>query len=387
MKRRSPDGPRLTTVPKMPENPIIGATITGIPGERHMKSRHLVAIACALCCAGYQAVYAQQRASFLQRGPSSRDATPQELTLPSLNMRPVMFNTSQADAILANLQVFPADNPWNQVVAAWPLHPNSAAIISSIGRDKVFRYNTDMAFILVPFNQRRIDVEIGIYADESDPGPYPVPGNVPIEGWPVNYQRDPDLDHLTLKDVQRDTIGEGGDRHAIVVDPVRKRLYEFYQMKLVGTKWQASQASIFDLSSNALRPAGWTSADAAGLPIFPAVVRHDDLQRGIVQHAMRVTVSRTRRAYVYPARHYASSLTDADLPRMGERIRLKASVNVNSFSPPVKAILRGLQQYGMFVADNGIDWAISVAPDHRIPVLHEELRRIKGSDFEVVTPP
>jgi hypothetical protein len=306
---------------------------------------------------------------------------------PQMFARPIAFDTPEADKILSTLQVFPADNAWNQNISAWPLHPNSANMIASIGTDKVFRYNTDMSFVLVPHAQRKIPVEIGIYEDESDPGPYPVPSSLPIEGWPAYYQREPDLDHLTLEDVQRDTLDEGGDRHAIVVDPVNGRLWEFYQMRLVGDRWQASQASFFDLKSNALRPAGWTSADAAGLPIFPAIVRYDDIQRGIVRHAMRVTVSRTRRAYVHPARHYASSLTDVNLPRMGERIRLKASVNVESFSPAVRAILRGLQQYGMFVADNGIDWAISVAPDPRIPVLHEELRRLHGRDFEVVTPP
>lgn len=301
--------------------------------------------------------------------------------------KPVMFNTPEADALLSKLQVFPPDNAWNQVITNWPVHPNSANMISSIGRDKVFRYNTDMSFVLVPSFQKKVAVDVGIYEDESDPGPYPVPSNTPIEGWPAYYQREPDLQHLTLDDVQRDRIGEGGDRHAIVVDPVNRRLWEFYQMKLVGNRWQCAQASYFDLKTNALRPAGWTSADAAGLPIFPAIVRHDELQRGLVRHAMRVTVSRTRRAYVHPARHYASSNTDVNLPRMGERIRLKASFNTSNFTPPVRAILRGLQQYGMFVADNGIDWAISVAPDQRIPVLHEELRRVRGSDFEVVTPP
>jgi hypothetical protein len=144
---------------------------------------------------------------------------------------------------------------------------------------------------------------------------------------------------------------------------------------------------VFDLKHNKLRPDGWTSADAAGLPIFPAIVRYDDIQRGIVNHAMRVTVRRTRRAYVAPATHYASRLTDPHLPRMGERIRLRQDFDTGKFSPAVQAILKGLKKHGMFVADNGIDWAISVAPDERIPVLHAELRRLRGSDFEVVTPP
>src|SRR5205823_3820389 len=164
-------------------------------------------------------------------------------------------------------------------------------------------------------------------------------------------------------------------------------LYEFYQLKKVGTGWQAAQASIFDLKSNKMRPEEWTSADAAGLPIFPAVVRHDELKRGLVEHALRVTVVKTKREYVYPARHFASKHTDKNLPRMGERLRLKKSVDVSGFSAEVRAILKGLQKYGMFVADNGIDWAISVAPDPRIPILHDELRKLKGSDFEVIVPP
>ncbi|UCG58900.1 MAG: hypothetical protein JSU70_05175, partial [Phycisphaerales bacterium] len=138
---------------------------------------------------------------------------------------------------------------------------------------------------------------------------------------------------------------------------------------------------------NKLRPAGWTSADAAGLPIFPAVVRCDELKRGIVEHAMRVTVRKTRRAYVAPATHFASPHENKDYPRMGERLRLRQDYDISGFSPPVQAILKGLKKYGMFVADNGIEWAISVAPDPRIPNLHEELRRVKGSAFEVVVPP
>ena len=151
--------------------------------------------------------------------------------------------------------------------------------------------------------------------------------------------------------------------------------------------WEAAQASVFDLKTNELRPEGWTSTDAAGLPIFPATARYDELQRGIVEHAMRVTVVKTKREFVYPARHFASRLTDANLPRMGERIRLRRDFDIAGFSPEVQAILKGLKKYGMYVADNGIDWAISVTPDPRIKNLSEELRKIKGADFEVVTLP
>jgi hypothetical protein len=158
-------------------------------------------------------------------------------------------------------------------------------------------------------------------------------------------------------------------------------------MKKTDGGWQAAQSSIFDLNSNKLRPDGWTSTDAGGLPIFPAIARYDEFQRGSIDHALRVTVVKTRRAYVHPATHFASRHNDVNLPRMGERIRLRQDFNVSGFSPEVATILKCLKKYGMFVADNGIDWAVSVAPDPRIPVLHEELRKIKGSDFEVVTPP
>jgi hypothetical protein len=301
--------------------------------------------------------------------------------------KPVPFDTPQADKILEALQVFPADNPWNQDVSKWPLHPDSAKIVASIGPNKPFRYNPDMGFVLVPPDQKRVPVRIVSYPGESDTGPFPVPGIMPIEGWPANYQRSAKLKNVSLDAVQRDQLKEGGDRHALVVDPVNRKLYEFYQAKKTNAGWQAAQAPVFDLKSNKLRPDGWTSADAAGLPIFPAVVRYDELKRGMVEHAMRVTVRRTRRAYVYPATHFASRLTAPDLPRMGERLRLRGDFDVSGFSPPVQAILKGLKKYGMFVADNGIDWAVSVAPDPRIPVLHAELRRLKGSDFEVVVKP
>ncbi len=300
----------------------------------------------------------------------------------------IEFNTPEADAICSALEVYPENNPWNLVVEDWPVHANSQAIVKRAGAQKVFRYNPDMGFIIVPPDFKRIDVKIVSYPDESDKGPFPVPANIPIEGWPANYQRGgPKLRALTLEDVQRDKLKENGDRHASVLDPTNRMLYEFYQLKKVGAGWQAAQSSIFDLKSNKLRPDGWTSTDAAGLPLFPSVVRYDELKRGIVEHAMRVTFVKTRRAYVHPATHFASKLTDADLPRMGERFRLRKDFDIKGFSPEVQAILKGLQKYGMMNADNGIDWAISVAPDPRIPVMHEELRKVKGGDFEVVTPP
>jgi hypothetical protein len=324
----------------------------------------------------------------LRPGQSQADAPPARLDriraarMPAFD-KPVLFDTPEADAICSALEVFPPDNPWNAIVEDWPLHPNSKNIVASIGPNKPFRYNPDMGFVLVPPGQKKVDVKVVGYPDESDRGPFPVPGNTPIEGWPVAYRGK----KVTLDDVQHNKLKEDGDRHAIVVDPVNRMLYEFYQMRKTDSGWQASQSSVFDLKSNKLRPEEWTSADAAGLPIFPAVVRYDELNRGIVEHAMRVTVVKTRRAFVYPARHFASRRTDENLPRMGERLRLRKDFDVSRFSPEVRAILKGLKKYGMFVADNGIDWAISVAPDPRIKDMNEELRKIKGSDFEVVQPP
>jgi len=294
--------------------------------------------------------------------------------------RPILFGTPEADAIVSALEVFPPDNPWNLVVEDWPVHPNSKNIIASIGADKKFRYNADMGYVLVPPDQKKIDVKLGSAAAESDKGPYPVPDNTPIEGYPTSYKG------LTLDEVQRKDEGDI-DRHALVVEPTNRMLYEFYQMRKTDKGWIASGAAIFDLKSNKLRPDGWTSADAAGLPIFPATVRYDEIKRGMVEHAMRVGVGKTRRSYVYPATHYASKDTDENLPRMGERIRLKKDFDINGFSPEAQAILKGLKKYGMFVADNGLDWTISVVPDSRIPLLHEEFSKIKGSAFEVVEAP
>jgi hypothetical protein len=291
--------------------------------------------------------------------------------------KPILFGTAEADAIVSALEVFPPDNPWNLVIDDWPVHPNSKKIIESIGANKKLRYNTDMGYVLVPPNQKKVEVQLGSAAAESEPGPYPVPDNTPIEGYPINYQG------LTLDQAQRKDEGDI-DRHAMVVDPTNRMLYEFYQMRKTDRGWFASGAAIFDLKSNKLRPDGWTSADAAGLPIFPAAVRYDEIKRGMVEHAMRMGVRRTRRAYVAPATHYASRETDPSLPRMGERLRLKKNFDISGFSPAAQAILKGLKKYGVFVADNGLEWTLSVTPDSRIPVLHEEFSRIKGSAFEVV---
>jgi hypothetical protein len=288
---------------------------------------------------------------------------------------PVLFNTPEADKILAAMQIFPADNPWNEDISKLPLLPNSRKMIDKIGANRPLAFNWDMSFVIVPPDQKKVPLRIMPYAEESDPGPYPIPDNAPVEDWP--------LDGRALEQAQ--TADDKRDRHVLVVDPVNGKLYELYQGLKVKDGWRASSAAVFDLKSNALRPAGWTSADAAGLPVFPGVVRFDEVERGVVEHCVRFTVDHTRREYVYPARHFASRLTDPDLPRMGERFRLRADFDVSGFSPHTQAVLKGLKKYGMIVADNGGNWRISVAPDKRIKGL-EELRRVKGSDFEVVRP-
>ena len=268
--------------------------------------------------------------------------------------------------------LFPASNPWNQPVDKLPVAADSDAIIGSIGRDRGLHADfgsglwdggpIGIPITVVGAKQKRSRVTFE-YAGESDRGPYPIPANVRIEG---GRQSD-------------------GDRHAIIVDRDRCRLYELYALYPAGSGWRAGSGAIWDLRSNRLRPAGWTSADAAGLPILPGLARFDEVKRGRIDHALRFTVSRTRRAFVWPARHHASNLTDLSLPPMGLRLRLKASFDVRPYPPQARVVLNALKRYGMIVADNGSDWFISGAPDSRWSndQLHA-LGRVTGSSFEVV---
>lgn len=268
---------------------------------------------------------------------------------------------------------FPADNPWNRDVSAAPVDPNSATLIASCGNrglhaDFGTTWNgapNGIPYVLVGRGQPRVDVTFE-YADESDPGPYPIPPHAPVEGGPSGT----------------------GDRHVLVVDTDAWRLYELFDAHPVngGRSWRAGSGAVFDLSSNALRPAGWTSADAAGLPIFPGLVRYDEaVERGEIAHALRFTCPRTRRAYVPPATHWASSSTDASLPPMGMRVRLRASFDTTGFSPEVRVILRAMMRHGMLLADNGSGWYVSGAPDPRWSDDRlAELGRVPSSAFEVV---
>ncbi|MFA6241092.1 MAG: hypothetical protein WC655_09195 [Candidatus Hydrogenedentales bacterium] len=276
---------------------------------------------------------------------------------------------------LNGAQVFPADNPWNVAIDTLPVDPNSDTLIDSIGRnDSVhpdFGANWNggpfgIPYILVPGNTPGKAVEFE-YDDESDHELYPIARNTPIEGG----------------------AHAGGDRHMILIDQDNWILYELYRVyppTHSGGAYDAGSGAIFDLNSNALRPAGWTSADAAGLPIFPGLVRYDEVvEQGEINHALRFTVSNTRRAYVHPARHYASNNTSASLPPMGMRVRLKANFDSSGYPESAQVILRALKKYGMMVADNGSDWYISGAPD---PRWNDDeintLKQLTGDDFEVV---
>jgi hypothetical protein len=278
-----------------------------------------------------------------------------------------------AGASLNGKRLFPADNAWNQDVSNEPVDPNSANLISSIGLGTSLHPDfgtvwngapNGIPYVVVSGSQGRVQINFNAYGDQSDPGPYPVPPNAPIEGG----------------------AGGTGDRHVIVIDRDNWKLYELYSAFPSGAGWTAASGAVFDLNSNALRPAGWTSADAAGLPIFPGLVRYDEVF-GLkeITHALRFTASRTRRAYVLPARHFASSNTDPNLPPMGMRVRLKSSFNVGGFSPAMQVILRALKKYGMILADNGSNWYVSGAPDPRWSDDElNTLKALKGSDFEVV---
>jgi hypothetical protein len=271
--------------------------------------------------------------------------------------------------------IFPRTNAWNQRVDRWPVAPDSDRIIASIGADKGLHPDfgsglyagapIGIPYVVVHATQRKYRVSFQ-YADESDKGPYPIPRNVPIEGG----------------------RNSGGDRHALIVDRERCRLYELYALYPSGSGWRAGSGAIWSLRSNALRPAGWTSADAAGLPILPGLARYDEVARGVIDHALRFTVDRTRRAFVPPARHFASDSNDPSLPPMGLRVRLKANVDVSGFPPQARIVLTALKRYGMLVADNGSSWFITGAPNRGWDNddLHA-LGRVKGSSFEVVTPP
>ena len=281
---------------------------------------------------------------------------------------------SAGPPILAGCPVFPASNVWNQPVNTLPVAADSAQLIASIGLTASVHadfgsglydgQSIGIPYIVVngkttPKSRVKFD-----YADESDKGPYPIPSNVPIEGYPNPGN---------------------GDRHAIIVDRSTCKLYELYALRHAGSGWAAGSGAIWNLRSNALRPAGWTSADAAGLPILPGLALWPEVAAGQIDHALRFTASQTRNTYIYPARHEASSSSDPSLPPMGLRVRLKAGVDISKLPPQARIVAQAMKTYGLILADNGSPWYISGAPNaHWSNDQLHALGALNGSDFEVV---
>jgi hypothetical protein len=276
-------------------------------------------------------------------------------------------------ASLAGRRPFPDDDPWNRDISHEPVDANSATLIAACGLRNLhpdFGTIWNGAPIGIPYtvvsgSQPKVPVTFS-YDDESDPGPYPIPPDAPIEGG----------------------ASSSGDRHVIVIDRDAWMLYELFDARPVdgGRSWRGGSGAIFNLSTNTTRPAGWTSADAAGLPIFPGLVRYDEaVEQRAIRHALRFTCPTTRRAYVHPARHFASTRTDANLPPMGMRVRLNANFDGSGFPQTVQVILQAMKTYGMLLADNGSGWYVTGAPDSRWN--DEELgalKRVPSSAFEVV---
>lgn len=273
---------------------------------------------------------------------------------------------------LGGCAMFPPDNIWNAPVDNLPVHPRSPAYVSSIGASRplhpdfgtVYRgAPAGIPFALVGGDQPKIPVKFRYHWD-ADPGPYPIPAAAPIEGGPSSAT----------------------DRHVLVLDTANCILYELFSAyPQTDGSWLAGSGAIFQLKNNSLRPAGKTSADAAGLPILPGLVRYDEVAAGEIRHAVRFTAPRTQRAYAWPARHFASTTEDANYPPMGARFRLKASVDISTFPPEAQVILTALKKYGMIVADNGGPWFLSGAPDMRWNDARlRQLTRIPGSSFEAV---
>lgn len=293
--------------------------------------------------------------------PAQADAGPFKLYLPAVSK--------------SGCPIFPSDNIWNTPVDKAPLDPHSAAYIQSMGLSRGLHPDfgsglyegqpMGIPYIVIPGTGpwRTVSFE---WPDESDPGPYPIPDNAPIEGG----------------------ADSDGDRHVLVVNTGNCKLYELYAAyPQSGGSWTAGSGAIFDLRSNALRPDTWTSADAAGLPIYPGLVRYDEFASGSINHALRVTASVSQKAYVWPARHYASSNTSTNVPPMGQRFRLKASFDISRYTPQQQIFLRAFKTYGLILADNGSNWYVSGAPDDRWDndwLVNHMFNLVHGSDFEAV---
>lgn len=270
-----------------------------------------------------------------------------------------------AGPTIAGCALFPADNPWRRDVSKDPVSAHSDAWVNSIGAGTHAHpdFGADpsygIPYVSVPANQPKVPITFTDYGDESDPGPYPVPANAPVES--------------------------GSDHHVLVASG-DCHLYELYNASANSHGgWNASSGAVFDLTSNRLRPDGWTSADAAGLPILPGLVRYDEVAAGHIDHALRFTVSHTQRGFIHPATHQAGSTTDAGVPPMGARFRLKASFDITPYHGAARVVLECLRRYGMLLADNGSNWFISGATDSRWNDDDlNQLKSVPGSAFEAV---
>lgn len=287
--------------------------------------------------------------------------------LAALTLALIWLPNSLAAQELGGCPMFPRNSIWNTPVDKLPVHTSSARFIEAEGADRAlhpdFSAKGGIPYIFVPATQPLVPVEL--VSTESDPGPYPIPPNVPVEGGGTNPE---------------------ADNHALVLQQGTCKLYEMFQIsKTPAGQWKAISGAVFDLRSNALRPDGWTSADAAGFAILPGLVRYDEVAAGEIRHAIRLTVPKTRNEYVWPARHFASRLADPIYPPMGTRFRLKANYDISGFPKEAQVLLRALKKYGLLLADNGQSWFITGAPDERWnDEIWSTIKRIKGSDLEAV---
>ena len=283
----------------------------------------------------------------------------------------ILFNTTNADAVVSAMQIFPVTNPWNEDISRRPLLPNSDAMIAQINSDvgsshRKLSLFQEMNYVLAPDSQPCVKFDFVTYAGESDlnggispNGLYPIPTNMPVEGWPTQTPGQ------TL--AQWQTNNDGSDRHSIIVQPGSGWIWESWNAVRSGTNWQAANGAMFNLNTNALRQDGETSGDAAGFPMFPALVRYDECDRGMVEHACRLVVVHTRAAHIYPATHNTSGYTGTNYPAMGQRLRLKASYVIPAnWTKQETALLLGLKKYGAMVSDNSSSFfSISITPDDR----------------------
>ena len=318
----------------------------------------------------------------------------------------ILFNTNDADAVVSAMQIFPVTNPWNECISNRPVLANSDAMMaqmifdftnglsaSSIPSHLKLHINWEMNYVLVPDNQMLVSNQFVAFPGDSDLnggvypfGLYPIPTNQPVEEWPLGLIVDGTPQTLS----QWQTNDDGSDRHSIMVQPGNGTLWETWNALRVGTNWQAGNGAIFNLNTNGLRPDGKTSGDAAGLPMFPALVRYDEAERGMVEHAVRVSVKHSRKEHIYPATHDASvpSTTNPNVPAMGQRLRLKSSFVIPaSWTKEEKALALALKKYGALVADNGSILGISVAPDDRWPNggnCFNNLLSVVITNFEVI---